>query len=251
MAFLLGMLQTRARNSGSVDPFTRLIQAIVVPVGDAAGRGLDSNARFWSGITSSESLKRQNQEYVRRLIAAEEANEKVRVLEQRISDLRELIDLPIPAGTKRVATEILNYDYQTGRIMLGAGGNAGIKPGQAVVAAAGLVGVVQNVDPLRSQALAITSPSLKIGAMLNTEPPIAGLIRGTGTASLKMEILVSGLNLKQGTKVLTSMHSEKVPGGIRIGTILRQETVLEYGTIDLYVKPSVEIGSVREVWVLQ
>jgi hypothetical protein len=47
------------------------------------------------------------------------------------------------------------------------------------------------------------------------------------------------------------MHSEKVPGGIRIGTILRQETVLEYGTIDLYVKPSVEIGSVREVWVLQ
>jgi cell shape-determining protein MreC len=66
-----------------------------------------------------------------------------------------------------------------------------------------------------------------------------------------MEILVSGLSLKQGTKVLTSMHSEKVPGGIRIGTILRQETVLEYGTIDLYVKPSVEIGSVREVWVLQ
>ncbi len=251
MAFLLGMLQTRARNSGSVDPFTRLIQAVVVPFGDAAGRGLDANARFWSGITASESLKRQNLEYASRLKAAEEANEKVPILEQRITDLRKIINLPAPSGTKRIAAEILNYDYQTGRIMLSAGSNAGVKPGQAVVAAAGLVGVVQNVDPIRSQALAITSPSLKIGAMLNTEPPIAGLLRGTGTASLKMEILVSGLKLKPGTKVLTSMHSEKVPGGVQIGTILRQETVLEYGTVDLFVKPSVEIGSIREVWVLQ
>lgn len=222
-----------------------------MPFGDLAGRGLDTNARFWNGVFSSESLKRQNQEYAQKLQAADQATESVKVLEKRITELRELVGLPAPAGTKRVAAEITNYDYQTGRIMLSAGANAGIKPGQAVIAAAGLVGVIQNVDPLRSQALAITSPSLKIGAMLNTEPPIAGLIRGTGTLDLKMEILVSGLTIKPGTKVLTSLHSEKIPGGVKIGTIRSQETVLEYGTIDLFVKPSVEVGSIREVWILQ
>lgn len=251
IAYGLAQVQSSARNGGRIDLVGQLVLSITRPASVSLGNALDANARFWATVSQTERVRAENQ----RLRALESSwkqyQEAVDSLESQLSNVRKTLGLQAVKGKEKIAADIIAFDPVTSRITLSAGSNQGVEPGQAVVATSGLVGQIQSVDGKHSQALLVSSPVLRIGAMIAGQPPVTGLIRGQGPRRLVFELVESSRTYNQGEIVVTSIHSERTPPNIPIGIVVSQEPAQEYGIARIIVAPTVEISEVREVFILK
>lgn len=251
VAFALNRVQVSARDKGQVDLPSRIVLSVTSPVATGLGRGLDSNGRFWSAVFVSESLRRENEALRAQVAQTRLYEERISLALNQVSELRQAMGLPALQGRKRIPAEVIAYDPVSGQITLNVGDRAGVKPGQAVVTGQGYVGQVLTTEPSRSRALLVTSPLLRVGAMLNLSPPVTGLIRGRGGNRLVLEIVEAQVQVAPGQRVVTSLHSERTPAGLPIGQVLRTEAAQEFGVVRLVVIPAVNVARVKEVFVLQ
>jgi rod shape-determining protein MreC len=178
-------------------------------------------------------------------------NEQVARLEGEIDNLRRMIGLPAYGDKQKVPCEVIGFFPYENRITVSAGKSQGIEPGMAVVSGKGLVGVVQSVDTKTSQATLIYSPRLKMGAIALRNPPAAGLLKGETRDSLVLEFLDFKAPVQVGDEVVTSGYSDKIPYGIPIGRVMQVQDDVEFGTRSSVVYPHVQIGEVREVFILK
>ncbi len=251
LSLAFARLQNGERSAGRIDPIGRTVLAVTSPVSVQLGRLLDLNGRFWSSVWESESLRRDNMRLRSMSKSWEQYQETVESLESQLNHLRGTIGMAALSGRKKVPADIISFDPVTSRVTLNAGSSQGITAGQAVVTGDGLVGQIQSVDRNRSQALLVSSPVLRLGAMIAGDPPVTGLMRGQGPRRLVFEIVESSRVFKQGELVVTSLHSERTPPNIPIGIVLNQEPAQEYGITRIIVIPTVDVGSIREVFVIQ
>ena len=100
-------------------------------------------------------------------------------------------------------------------VTLDAGSRDGVREGQTVVAAAGLVGRTTRVGPFTSSVLLLTDPRSTVGARLTREGTI-GLATGDGQA-LVYE-LVEGGSLAEGDALLTA-GSTTYAAGVPVGRV--------------------------------
>ena len=215
------------------------------------GSALDSTGGFWNGFVSSGRLQRENVRLRQELSLKSNYQETISLLEARLDEMRKLqgIAEQIPRG--KVGAEIIGFDPAANRVTINVGSSKGILPGQAVICGEGLVGVIQSTESGRSQALLVTSPALRIGAMVNAGSPLVGILRGQSRGVLALEILDASAKIQIGAQVVSSMHSEKLPAYIPIGRVIRQENAEQYGLTKVYVAPNADISRVREVIVLK
>lgn len=214
------------------------------------GRGIDSVSAFMSGIAGSGRLKYQISELQKQERSWRFYAEQVDELNREINYLRKLQQLPAVPGHERVSADIIQYDPSIHRMVLNVGSRAGIKQGQAVASAEGLIGVVQTCDADRSQVLLVTSPTLRIGAMIQQNPPVAGIIRGLTIDKMALGFLEQpALTILPGTLVTTSVFSDVIPPNIPIGEVVRQDAQPEYGIVEVQVRIYARFAAAREVVV--
>ncbi|MER3496314.1 MAG: hypothetical protein C4320_05630 [Armatimonadota bacterium] len=121
-----------------------------------------------------------------------------------------------------------------------------------VVAAAGLLGIVQTVSAHESTALLITSTASTLGAIAPAhDPPPAGLVRGENSTTLTVTFADPNAPIKMGDALVTTGYSELVPRGLLIGRVIQVNDNPEMGSRTARVYPAVQIGRVREVAVLR
>jgi rod shape-determining protein MreC len=104
-------------------------------------------------------------------------------------------------------------------VTLDAGSRDGVREGQTVVSAAGLVGRTTRVGPFTSSVLLLTDPRSTVGARLTREGTI-GLATGDGQA-LVYE-LVEGGSLAEGDALLTAGSTTYV-AGVPVGRVTSVE----------------------------
>lgn len=251
MTYGLAQVQNSARSSGKIDILGRSVLATTEPVSTSIGSLLDSNSRFWQSVSQTERLRAENDRLKKLEASWHLYQAAVDSLSSQLEQVRRTVKLPSLQGKQKVAADIVAFDPVTSRITLNVGTRQGITPGQAVVAGTGLVGQIQSVAPMRSQALLVSSPILRIGAMIAGDPPVTGLLRGQGPRRLIFELVDSSRTYNQGELVVTSIHSERTPPGIPIGIVVSQEPAQEYGIARIVVAPTTEISQIREVFVLK
>lgn len=171
-------------------------------------------------------------------------------LERELDQVRRTIGLVTPGGTTRVPAQVIAFFPMENRLTIGAGADAGIRPGLPVVAAQGFVGIVQTVEPKRSQVLLVTSPALKIGAMIDRAVPVPGIMRGENPERLILEV-VENVPIASGERVVTSGYSEHIPRGLPLGTVVEAARDPDFGARRAYIFPNVRTGLLREVMVLK
>lgn len=251
VAYGLAQLQTSFRKSGRIDFVGQAVLSLTAPVSSQLGRTLDANSRFWSSVWKTEGLRAENQRLKSLEASWRQYQEAVDSLETQLDEVRRTVGLRAISGKEKVAADVIAYDPVTSRITLNIGTRSGVVAGQAVVCGMGLVGQIQSADPTHSQALLVTSPVLRIGAMIQGTTPVTGLIRGQGPRRLVFELLESSRPYNQGELVVTSIHSERTPPGIPIGIVVQQEPAQEYGIARVIVAPTIDIAQIREVFVLK
>lgn len=251
LAAIFGRMQTNARNDGRTDFVSNTVRGLTRPISGLVDGMADGISDFFGGIFSARSLR----DKVRRLEQVDRANrlynEQAMRYQREIDSLRKLINLPAVQGVKREAAEVTGYFPHEGRVTINVGSRQGIKSGMPVVASDGLLGIVQTVDTNFSQVNLISSPRLTVGAMAMRNPPAAGLLKGESPGVLSLEFLDFKAPVQVGDLVVTSGFSDRIKRGIPIGRVVQVEDDDEYGSRRCLVFPNVQIGDVREVFVLK
>ncbi len=247
---MLGQFQNLERTKGKVDPATRVVQAVVHPVSGPVGRMLDAGGTFWAGFRSGPRLKAENDSLRERLAASKLYLDTQDDLQNRIAAQRALLDLPV-VGRVKVYADVIGYYPQDGRITISVGRNKGIQERMAVVSGSGLLGLVSTVSETTAQVTLITSPTIKIGAIVGKGEKItAGLLKGETPLRLVMDVL-EGDALEVGDVVTTSGFGELIPRGIEIGTVTQTIVDQDFGTNKAFIVPSARPSASVEVAVLK
>lgn len=161
--------------------------------------------------------------------SAEEQIEKARMmaqserlveLENQNQKLKELLGYVSSSKDQGVIAPLIgrSADHWWQQVTLGRGSRDGIKEGDIVTGAGGLVGRVESVSPNTSRVLLISDPSARVGVTISRSRNM-GFMRGQGANRAVMEFFDKVPDVRPGDVVSTSPVSELFPPGIPVGRV--------------------------------
>ncbi|RYG35558.1 rod shape-determining protein MreC [bacterium] len=249
---VLGRLQNGAREKNRLDVVSSIVSGTVSPVASVAGGVSDTTGDFFYGVFAARKLVVENRRLRSRILAAQLYTEQTERMGREITSLRAIVKLPVQPGKNPIAVDVIGFFPRENRITLSAGSIQGIKPGMPVVVPDGLLAVIQTVEVTRSQALLITSPSQKVGALvLGHDPAPLGLAQGTAPDTISLPLSEPKAPVRVGDAVVTSGFGERIPPGIAIGRVIQVEDNAEFGTRRATVAPVANLGLAREAVILR
>ena len=145
----------------------------------------------------------------------------------------------------------IDLDPTRQRLVLDAGSSDGVRVGQVVIDAGGVVGQVIGTTPMHSTALLITDPdhALPVAVLRNGVRLVA---YGTGRSDrLALASIPLSSDVKVGDVVVTSGLGQRFPAGFPVGTIaaLRPDDSRAFLVGDL--KPAAQLDRGRDVLLLR
>ena len=251
LGFLLGKWQNNARDRGSLDSLTRIVQALINPASTTLHGTAEAISDFSEGVLKARSLAAENQALKDKSRALEQYQRDFSSLSTQFDQLRKLIGLPRYGNRWRIPAEIIAYAPYEDRITLSVGSRKGVGVGLPVLTGDGLLAIVQVVEENSCQALLLSSRQTQVGAMAMRNPPQPGILRGESPDRLILGFLDTQTPIEVGDVVATSGFSTRIPRGIPIGKIVQVETNADFGARRAQVFPFARIGDSHEVFILR
>jgi cell shape-determining protein MreC len=146
-----------------MDPLQRAGRVVVRPFENA-----------WRGAREYDSLKRENDQ-LREQVAQQEGDALAAVVAVReYQELQKVVGLGLEYSN--VVAQVLQYSPQNFQqtVEINVGRNQGVRPGMAVLSAAGLVGKVTEAFPTRSIVMLITDPQYTVSVKVVGDEAIPG-----------------------------------------------------------------------------
>lgn len=251
LGFVLGRVQTGARNEGRIDPLSHWGQRLVLPAA-ASLRETDLRVQdFFRGVTNARHLSAQNRLLTEQLAALSLYQDREAGLARALRAAESLAGLPAVGTQPPLAARIVGYFPHESRVSLSVGSRQGVKPGMAVVAEGGLLAVVGTVSPETSQAQLVTSPQVRVGVTVLGTPPRGGIAKGDGGRLLEVEFIGADRQFNVGDRVVTSGFSERIPGAIPVGEVIQVVEEPDYGSRRLRLAPFTDIDRTVGVKVVR
>ena len=225
-----------------VTPIRQAVSSVVTPVYDVV-----------AGAFEYGSVKKQNHIL---------QNELALLKNQRVSDagatnamaaLTAVLHIPFASNLKSMPAEVISYTPTNVQlsIELNKGSLLGVKVGNPVVSADGLIGRVVQVSSGTSTVLLVDDPNFTAGVRFGTTGQI-GLLVGQGVSDrLAVQLVDPGTVLRQKQVVYTSgMQGEIFPPGLPVGEVAVAYTAP--GALEEHVElnPMVDLSSLNYVSVL-
>jgi len=163
--------------------------------------------------------------------------------------LRALLKSSKKFDNKVLIAELLSVDLDPYKrqVVINKGSKHGVYPGQPMVDAQGVMGLVTNVGILSSTALLITDPdhALPIQLLRNGLRAIA---KGTGSANqFELESIPNNSDIKVGDEFVTSGLGCIFPTGYPAGRIVEINTDPSLPFAEVIVEPAAALDRSREV----
>lgn len=184
----------------------------------APGRLVDNAGEFFSSRAKlqqdNDRLHRElqvNASRLHRLLAVAEENQRLRELLGGTRGFR--LDAQL-AGIIDV-----DLDPSRQRIVLDAGGNEGVRVGQAMIDAGGVLGQVIEVTPRHSTALLLTDPEHAVPVQV-ARTGLRAIAYGTGrTDMLRLPSIPQSGDIRVGDRLVTSGIGGRFPAGFPVGVV--------------------------------
>jgi len=177
--------------------------------------------RWVSGIDEIFVVYQENQRLKEQNARLRQWQNAALVLEQRLNRYQLLLNaVPDPALSAVTAHVIgrANRPFLD-TMILDAGKNQGIKPGEAVVDARGMIGRIYLVGQRTAWVNLLTDLSSRIPVAI--EPGhIQAILSGDNTAAPGLELSRQGIVLREGQQIVTSGDGGLLPAGLAIGTVI-------------------------------
>lgn len=165
-------------------------------------------------LADNERLSRElqvNTSRLHRLAAVAEENQRLRELLGGTRGYR--------LEAKLVGIIDVDLDPSRQRILLDAGSDDGVRVGQAMIDAGGVLGQVIEVTPRRATALLLTDPEHAVPVQV-ARSGLRTIAFGTGrTDVLRLPNIPQSADIRVGDRLVTSGIGGRFPAGFPVGTI--------------------------------
>jgi rod shape-determining protein MreC len=195
---------------------------------------------------------RESNELHRRITQLELENQRLRSGGAENRRLREQLELPEWHGLPLRPVEVLALggDPMPTSATLSAGAREGIRAGDALVTADGLVGRVTEVWSRLSRAALLTDPNLAIACEVESTG-VNGILRFTLAPAPRLVMTAVPLadTVRVGERLVTSDLSLRFPRGIPVGRVVRLREDANGLMQEVEVAPAAQISRLRHAFV--
>lgn len=233
---LLG--EVRAGLSLAIYPLQYIVD-LTAKVGNWAGASLFSRNTL---LDQNAGLREQN-------LLLKGQLQKFAALETENQRLRDLLRSSLRIRERLLVAELLQVDMDPFRhqILLNKGSRDGVKPGQPLLDADGVMGQVLHVGPLTSSAVLITDPSHALPVQINRNG-LRALAVGTGSFNrLDIPYISKNADVRVGDLLVTSGLGGRFPPSYPVATIVAVENQPGLSFARVSAMPAAHIERSREV----
>ena len=173
-------------------------------------------------LADRHELTEQNAQLSRQLLLAQTRLRRVDAVQEQNQRLQELLSVQKTLGLSVQLARVIDVDfgpYRRQTIMLDLGSNNGIKIGQPVIDARGLVGQIIEVRPRSCTVLLISDKSHAVPVRIE-RTGLRTIARGTGALdTLELSNIPTSADVKPGDKLVTSGLGGRFPADFPVGVI--------------------------------
>lgn len=223
------------------------IQRPVATVSNSVSGVYGSVSQWRTAVAENETLR----ERVNQLEATTIADQNLQAENER---LKNMLNLTKSLPYQSVAADVIARDPSVwfDLVTINRGSTSDIKINMPVVTGEGVVGRVVATSPVTAQIALLTNDKSAVGAIVGQigASNAFGLIRGKGTDVLEMNHVPGTEKIEVGGIIMTTGQDRIYPPGLKVGEILEVKTGSIASPHLILVKPTANLGSLRQVAVL-
>ena len=249
-------LDSRSGRTGPLGAVGRAAHTVVSPVGRAVAAVARPISDWWSGVSDSGHLKRENRTLLREIAALRGKQQDAAIAQKQDAFLKDLLSLGqgLHPNAKPVAARVVDRDPGNfeSTITLDRGTEAGIDQGMAVLAPNGVVGHVVNSWHGGCTVRVLTDPDSAI-AVRTTRQAVTGIAQGhTGSRELTVADFDASADVHRGDVVVTSDLANSVyPPDLAVGLVTRVDKQSAGLGFVVHIAPFVDFDALEFVIVLR
>jgi rod shape-determining protein MreC len=247
-------LDQRGNGSGVIGSIRSGAHDVVAPVQRGVGDVVRPVSDWFDGVTSRGSLSSDNRRLRSEVQSLRNRLGQTRALEQENRDLRALVGIPSIANVKTVGAQVItgapgNFDDA---FQIDKGTGQGVQKGMPVVSERGLIGRVVEAGKRTATVLLITDPSSNVAVRLMTSNATGVANGNAGLKTLSVSFVNPDAPVAKDERVVTAGQANGLyPPGIPLGNVVSAVKAPASNQYDVRVRPSVDLGRVEFVQVLQ
>ncbi len=196
-------------------------------------------------IQESEALRQQ-------LLVLGSRIERLQELEGENRRLRELLESSARIEDRVLVAGVLGVDIDpaSSGLVLDKGMQHGVRPGQSVIDAHGILGQVNHVGPLSSTVVLITDSSHALPVVLSRSGLRSVAVGGGPTGELDLAYVPKDTDIEVGDLLVSSGLGGRFPAGYPAATVIKVETALGGRYAEVRLRPLADVKRAREVLVV-
>lgn len=212
-----------------------------------AGESLRENAVTRTQLASDNARLREA------LLLTEARNARLRTAAAENARLRGLLD---SAERGRLDVQLagvidVDLDPTRQRLLLDAGSAGGVRVGQPVIDAGGLMGQVIATTPTTATVLLLTDPDHAVPVMV-ARSGVRLVVYGTGRSdALRLADVPLSADVRRGDELLTSGLGSRFPAGFAVGTVGALRADDSRAFLEADVAPAAQLDRGRDVLLLR
>lgn len=254
----VSMLLLFARNSDPVRAISTFGTTLLVPVQRVlADVGITSN-RLVQAITEIERLRADNATLRSEVDRLTLENVRLREAAFAAQQAAKLGAIAATLPFESIPAPVIARDPSNvlATIVVGAGADAGVKPGHVVVSDQGLVGRVSEVGPNYAKVLLITDPSSTLSALVEGSRA-TGIVRGQYGDALIMDWILQTESVEPGDVVVTAGLGlgEEIrslyPKGLVVGRVVEVRAAEAAAYQRGVIAPAVDLRRLENVLIVR
>lgn len=252
LAHALGMFLGSSRRVREPNLVDRVALAVTAPVQRAAVAAVDGAVNAWRQYVSLRSVRRETAQLL-------EENAKLRadvvgLAEARAENerLRRLVHYDETSPGPKVVARVLGINPDPNRLTLriDRGEGDGVRRGQAVVTADGVVGQVLRATASAADVLVVFDSNSRLGGRIQRTRARVGISGAGDDQPLKLEYLLRTEDLEEGDLVVTSGTDGVYPPGLVVGRVTSVQRQTSGMFLNAGILPAVNFTKAEEVVVL-
>lgn len=229
-----------------------VLSLVVMPLQEAVNTPTALVNWLSKTLMTRESLQEENRRLRQRNFLTTAQLQKLTILEAENRRLRTLLDSAATIPQKAIIAELINVDddpYRH-RILLSKGTTHGVRVGQPVLDANGVVGQILHAGPLTSTAVLITDPSHALPVQVDRNG-LRGLLAGTGRYDrLELPNVPNNGDVQVGDLLITSGLGGRFPRGYPVARVESVDPDPGQPFAHIVAQPTTELDRIREVLLL-
>lgn len=200
-------------------------------------------------LAPREELQRENETLKAQLLVLQRKTQQLVVVQAENSRLRELVNASEKLDEEILAAQLIGLDSDafSHQVIINKGERDGVRVGQPVLDASGLMGQIIQVDGLSSRALLVADPNHAVPVQINRNGVRAIAVGNGSLSQMELMFVPDTADIEVGDLLITSGLGGKFPEGYPVAEVTSIEHDPGEHFAKILIRPLAELNRSKHV----